>query len=117
LIVAREAGKEGRGEEEDEGAGQGKDEDRQRDRDREGERDVDKMEESSSSGMAVLKKISTIASSFMQVDHYSALHLRHPVSCLVDVTFYCFLSPSFINTSLCPMHHLFFFFDRHCHLL
>lgn len=54
---------------------QGKDEDRQRDRDREGERDIDKIDESNSSGLAVLKKISTIASSFMQVAHYSALHL------------------------------------------
>ena len=37
--------------------------------------------------MAVLKKISTIASSFMQVAHYSALHLRYPVICLVDALF------------------------------
>lgn len=99
LIVARGAGKDGRGEEEDEGAVQGKDEDRQRDRDREGERDIDKVEESNSSGMAVLKKISTIASSFMQVAHYSAFHLRHPVICLVDALF-LLLPLSFIHQDI-----------------
>lgn len=54
---------------------QGKEEDRQREKERERERekDTDKVDEDSSSGMAVLKKISTIASSFMQVAHYSDL--------------------------------------------
>ena len=43
----------------------GKEEDRQRERER--EREIDKVDEGSSSGMTVLKKISTIACSFMQV--------------------------------------------------
>lgn len=88
---------------------QGKDEDRQRDRDREGERDIDKMEESNSSGMAVLKKISTIASSFMQVAHNSPLCHRFPVSCLIDALF-LLLPLSFIYqhifASYAPPRHL-----------
>ena len=75
-VIERGNGREGRGgEEEDEGAMQGKEEDRQREKERERERekDTDKVDEDSSSGMAVLKKISTIASSFMQVAHYSDL--------------------------------------------
>lgn len=82
---------------------QGKEEDRQRekDRERERERDTDKVDEDSSSGMAVLKKISTIACSFMQVAHYS----DHPIYlffCLFISKMpriSCSLSPTFMHTS------------------
>ena len=96
---------------------QGKEEDRQREKDRERERererDADKVDEDSSSGMTVLKKISTIASSFMQVAYYS----DHPIYSFIYLFIYFEDAPHFLLPLSYVYAHIFHCLDSRRHLL